>query len=129
MDVALASDPVTVIVSDWVDWSRLRVLRGNTLNGTLGVVVRGVVVLMLLLAVILLLPVLELVVMVVLALMLVVMVLLLLVVGADEGAMAMSAPVNPGTAILARIHPNRLCKSFQFPFSRLKETDLWDEVG
>ena len=110
-------------------WSRLRVLRGNTLNGTLEVVMRGVVVLMLLLVVTLLLPVFELVVMVVLALVLVVMVVLLLVVGADDGAMAMSAPVNPGTAILARIHPNRLCKSFQFPFSRLNATDLWNKAG
>lgn len=93
------------------------------MNGTLGVVL----VLILLLVVTLLLPVLELVVMVALELMLVVMVLLLLLlldVGADEGAMAMSAPVNPGTAILARIHPNRLCKSFQFPRSRLSATDL-----
>ena len=98
------------------------------MNGTLGVVMMGVLVLMLLLVVILLLPVLVLVVMVVLELVLVVMeaALLLLVVGAEEGAMAMSAPVKPGTAILARMHPSRLCKSFQFPCSRLIATDLGD---
>ena len=117
-----------------VEKSRLRVLRGNTLKGTLGVVIMVllllmVLVLLLLVVLVVVKVVLVLEVMVVLVLLLGIVVLLLLlllaVVVVEEGAMAMRAPVRPGTAILARIQPNRLCKSFQFPCSRLIATDLW----